>query len=61
MSVWKKLLAGSVAPLPVSGGLAEPLIQEEEMPEESKYEEEETYAKSSIGFIIGTILLGAVG
>ncbi len=60
MSVRTKLLASSVAPMPV-GSLAEPLIPREERPVESKDEGEETDAMSSVGFIIGAVLLGAAG
>jgi hypothetical protein len=64
MSVRTKLLASSVAPMPVGvglGSLAEPLIPKEETPVQGQDEEEETDAMSSVGYIIGAVLLGAAG
>jgi hypothetical protein len=43
------------------GSLAEPLIPKEETPVQGQDEEEETDAMSSVGYIIGAVLLGAAG
>ena len=65
MSVRTKLFTSAVAPVPMTSSLddlSEPLIPKDDVGEEgAEGEEETTDPLSSIGIIIGSVLLGAAG